>query len=194
MVVLGLFHQVRDMLQDTDANYWSDSELLDYYNSGIRSIAAERLEEPTTTTVTLIDDTYEYAIDGVLRYISATDSDDNTRQLYQDDGLNDDDLYGIIIKDYNLIYVNTPATDTTLTIKTISLPANDNLSSTVRDSDQVALKYYMLRKAYEKESDMENFQKSQYFLAQYTQELIKILKSSRLGYVNNTELTQSYFY
>ena len=194
MVVLGLFHQVRDVLQDTDANYWSDSELLDYYNSGLRSIAAERLEEPRTTTVTLVDDTYEYTVDGVLRYISAKDSDDITRELYQDDGSGDDDYYGIIIKDYNLIYVNNPSTGTTISLKNISLPANDNLSSVVRDSDEQALRYYMLRKAYEKESDLENFQKSQYFLEQYRRELNRILKNSKLGYVNNTELTKSYFF
>ena len=192
MTVLELMHKSQDKLQDTDANYWTQSELLDYYNSGLRALAAERKEKPTNTTVTLLDDTYEYQIDGVLRYISAEDNDGVDRPLYQDDGTGDNDLNGIIIQDYNRIYVNTPATDDSIVIKHIAMPVEHNLGTTVRSGDETALKYYILSQAYEKESDMENFQKSQYFMGKYDTEMKILTKNSKLNYVTKVETTIGY--
>lgn len=194
MLVSELLTQTRSVLQDADANYWTDAELLDYYNSGLRSIASERIEEPKSTDVAEIDATNEYTVSGVLRYISIKDSNNVVRPIYPDDGTGDDDTYGVIILDYDRIYVNNPTTGVTLTIKNISLPADAVTTDTVRSGDDVALKYYMLSKAYEKEQEMENFQKSTYFLGLYQRELMKILKSGKLGYRNIVEITKSYFY
>jgi hypothetical protein len=194
MLVSELLTQTRSVLQDADANYWTATELLDYYNSGLRSIASERIEEPTSTDVAEIDATNEYTVSGVLRYISIKDSNNVDRPIYPDDGSGDDDTYGVIILDYDRIYVNNPTTGVTLTIKNISLPADAVTTDTVRSGDDTALKYYMLSKAYEKEHEMENFQKSTYFLGLYQRELMKILNAGKLGYRNIVEITKSYFY
>lgn len=194
MLVSELITQTRSVLQDADANYWTDAELLDYYNSGLRSIASERIEEPKSTDVAEIDATNEYTVSGVLRYISIKDSNNVVRPIYPDDGTGDDDTYGVIILDYDRIYVNNPTTGVTLTIKNISLPVDAVTTDAVRIGDDTALKYYMLSKAYEKEQEMENFQKSQYFLGLYQREIMKILKSGKLGYRNIVEITKSYFY
>jgi len=192
MTVLDLLHQTRDTLQDGDKNYWSDSELLDYYNSGIKSLAAERLEEPKTTSLALLTGTNEYQVDGVLRYISAKDSDGTVRALYPDNTSGDDDTNGLIVLDYNRIYVNNPVTNISISLKHIAIPENKNLNDIVRSGDENALKYYILSKAYEKENDMENFQKSNYFMTQYTRELYTVKKHSKLGYQEKIETTTGY--
>ena len=194
MLVSTLITQTRNVLQDADANYWTDAELLEYYNSGLRSIASERIEEPTTTDVATIDGTNVYTVSGILRYISIKDSNNVDRPLYPDDGTGEDDTYGVIVQDYDTIYVNSPSTGVTLTIKNISLPDDATTADTVRTGDDTALKYYMLSKAYEKEQEMENFQKSTYFLGLYQRELMKILKAGKLGYRKTVEITKSYFY
>lgn len=194
MRLLELVTQVKDILQDTDSDYWSESELVDYFNHGTRTIASERKEKPTITTVDLYEATNEYTVDGVLRYISAVDSNSIVRELYPDDKSGDNDNYGIIIQDYDKIYVNTPSDDVTLSIKSIVLPLSINLEDEVRDGDENALKYFVLSKAYEKEHDMENFQKSQYFLQLYMKELSLLLGNSRLGYMQQVEITEGYYY
>jgi hypothetical protein len=194
MTVRDLLHQTRDTLQDTDGDYWSDSELLDYYNGGIKAMASERLEEPKTTVLNLLTGTYEYNVDGVLRYISAKDSNGTVRSLHPDDTSGDEESNGIIVLDYDRIYVNTPVTNVAVSIKHIAIPANQNLNDTVRSGDENTLKYFMMSKAYEKETDMENFQKSQYFDQKYMQGVKTVKKTSALGYVEQTEVIQGYYY
>jgi hypothetical protein len=194
MKVIEVIAQTRDNLQDADANYWTDSELLDLYNECKRHLAAERKERSTNKTVPLITDVNEYSIDGVLRYISATDSALKVLNLYPDDTSGNDDKDGVIIQNYNSIYVNNPVTDVTLTLKVIAFPDDDNLSSTIRSGDENAYKYYMLSKAYEKESDMENFQKSSYFRSMFTDAINYIKKSASLNYISETQVTKGYYY
>lgn len=194
MTVLQLIAEVRDNLQDADANYWHESELLNLYNECKRNISAERQEINSTKTVTLTDNTYEYTVDGVLRYISAKDSNNNDMVLYADDGTGDDDVYGIIVQSYNSIYVNSPATGVTLTLKVIAFPSEDNLSATVRSGDENAYKYYMLSKAYEKEQEMENFQKSGYFWQMFQNSLNYIKKNARLNHIGAINTTKGYYY
>ena len=194
MTVLELIAQVRDNLQDSDANYWHESELLNLYNECKRHLSAERQEVNSTTNVILIDDTYTYSVDGVLRYISAVDSDDVVRPLYPDDGTGDDTANAIIIKNYNQIYVNTPETGVTTTLKVIAFPEDDNLSTTVRSGDENAYKYYILSKAYEKEQETENFQKSSYFRSMYTDAITYLKKNASLKYTKQIELTEGHYY
>jgi len=82
MKVIELFSGIRNTLQDLDKTYWDDSELLGYYNECKRSMAAERLENKTTATLTLDPLKNEYDTSGILRYIYATDDLDNDRDLY----------------------------------------------------------------------------------------------------------------
>lgn len=194
MKVIELIAQVRDNLQDSDANYWHDSELLNLYNECKRNISAERQEINSTKTVVLTDSTYEYTVDGVLRYISAKDSNGNDLVLYADDGTGDDDEYGIIIQSYDSIYVNSPATGVTITFKVISFPNDDNLNTTIRSGDENTYKYYILSKAYEKESDMENFQKSGYFWGMFKDSVEFLKKNAKMNYIDATNITKGYFY
>lgn len=194
MKVIELIAQVRDNLQDSDANYWDDSELVNLYNECKRHLAAERQELPTTKTVQVVTDTYEYEVPGVLRYISAKDSDDNIRELYPDDMTGDDELSAIIVKSYNSIYVNNPETGVDITLKVIAFPANDNLNTVIRSGDENAYKYYILSKAYEKEQDTENFQKSSYFRSMFSDAVTYIKKNANLNYMERTQITKGYYY
>lgn len=194
MTVRELLQQVRDTLQDQDRNYWSESELINLYNDAKRLIASERIEDKTTTYLSLDSTENEYAVDGVLRYISAKDSNNIDRQLYADDGSGDSDDYGIIIKTYNLVYINTPEDDVTVTFKVVSMPSEDNLNDTVRTGDENSIKYYILSRAYEKETEMENFQKAQYFFSKYQIEFKTAKKNASVGYRNDTKTTKAYYY
>ena len=194
MTVRELLQQVRDTLQDTDRVYWSESELINLYNDAKRLIASERVESKTTTTLTLSEDTNEYTMNDVLRYISAKDSDGFDRPLYPDDDSDNGDYYGIIVKSYDKVYVTTPADDIVITFKIIAMPSEDNLNDTVRSGDENSIKYYVLSKAYEKETDMENFQKAQYFFSKYQVEFKTAKKSANVGYRNDTRTTKAYYY
>lgn len=194
MTVRELLQQVRDTLQDTDRVYWSESELINLYNDAKRLIASERVEDKTTTSLLLSADTNTYSIDNVLRYISAKDSNDISRQLYPDDDSGDADTYGIIIKAYNSVYVNSPEDDVTVTFKVVSMPSEDNLNDTVRTGDENSIKYYILSRAYEKENEMENFQKAQYFFAKYQTEFKSAKKNANVGYRADTRTTKAYYY
>lgn len=194
MTVRELLQQVRDTLQDTDRVYWSESELINLYNDAKRLIASERVEDKTTTSLLLSADTNTYSIDNVLRYISAKDSNDISRQLYPDDDSGDGDTYGIIIKAYNSVYVNSPEDDVTVTFKVVSMPSEDNLNDTVRTGDENSIKYYILSRAYEKENEMENFQKAQYFFAKYQTEFKSAKKNANVGYRADTRTTKAYYY
>lgn len=194
MTLRELIAKVRDKLQDADAIYWSDSEFIDLYNEGKRYLASERKENPTTTSVSLSDGVYEYNIEGVLRYISAKDNDKINRELYPDDGSGDDDADGIVIMDYDTIYVNTPVTGTTITLKHIAFPADDNLNDPIRSGDEESYTYFLLSKAYEKDTDMEQFQKAQYFWSMFTGAMKFIKKNSSLNYIDKTQTVKGYYY
>jgi hypothetical protein len=194
MTVRELLASVRDKLQDTESVYWSDSEFIDLYNECKRYLSAERKEAPTTTTLDLTTGVYEYTIDGVLRYVSVKDSNSVDRPLYADDGsaVGIDDA--IIVQAYNSIYVNTPETGVTLTIKHISFPSEDNLNDTVRQGDEESYRYFILSKAYEKDTDMEQFQKAGYFMQMFMNAMKSQKKNNTLNYINNPKTTKSYFF
>ena len=195
MRVEELFSSVRDTLQDLDKNYWDDSELLSYYNECVRSMSAERLENKNTATLTLVPSQNEYNTSGILRYISAKDDTDTIRALYPDDSSGDDDSNGIVILDYNRIYVNSPDVGTTITLKVVAMPQDGNMTSIVRIGDETAIKYYILSKAYEKDSDMENFQKSAYFFSKYTMAFKQLSDASGRNYRTGIITTsKSYYY
>lgn len=194
MTVRELFTKVRDKLQDTDATYWSDSELVDLFNECKRYMAAERNENPTTTSIQLSEDTHIYEIDGVLRYISAKDSNGNARKLYPDDSSGDEHTDGIIVEDYDRIYVNNPEDNTTLYLKHISFPAEDNLNDTIRSGDEESYRYFILSKAYEKDNDMEQFQKAQYFWSMFLGAMEYSKKNSSLKYLDNSDKITAYYY
>lgn len=195
MRVIELLTQVRNVLQDTDKIHWTDSELLNHYNDCRRQIDSERLEENTSATLTLTEDKNVYDTTGVLRYISAKDYEGNERPLYSDDGSVGDDDMGIVVEAYNRINVVSPDIGTGIVLKVIAYPSEQNLDSNVRIGDENALKNYIMSKAYEQETDMENFQKSGYFYNKYKEYLGKLISSSSSNYkAKVVETTQAYYY
>ena len=195
MRVLELLNSVRNKLQDLDKNYWDDSELLADYNECKRSMAAERLEGKTTATLILDPLKNEYDTTGILRYISSKDDIDNTRALYPNDSSGDDDAKGVVIIDYNRVYVNDPTIGSSITFQVVALPSDDNLTSLVRVGDENAMKYYILSKAYEKEGDMENFTKSDVFYRKYMEVFAKLKNASNANYRANTiQRTETLYY
>lgn len=195
MKVKELFSAIRNVLQDNDKDYWDDSELLDYYNECKRTMASERLEVKTTADMLLDPLQSDYSTDGILRYIKAKDDDGNERKLYPNDSSGDDDSYGVIIKDYNKVYVNNPELGTKIIFDIVTMPSEDNYESDVRLGDENAFKYYILSKAYEKETDMENFQKSEFFYAKYVKEFSRLISASSVNYRTSSVTTTegSYF-
>lgn len=195
MRVQEFLTQLRNTLKDHKKAYWDDSELLDYYNECKLHMATERLENKTTATLALDTAKEEYDTSGVIRYISAIDSDGNERKLYPDNGSGDDDSSGIIILDYNKIKVNTPETGVTITLRIVAQPQEDNMDSTVRVGDEQSLKYYILSKAYEADLDTQDLEKSNYFYQKYLSNMKQLTGASSVGYttdVSNT--TEAYFY
>jgi len=195
MRVEHLFTRVRDTLQDLSKTYWTDPELLNYYNECKRNMSMKRQEDKTTASLTLDVLKSEYDTSGVLRYIRAVDDLDNVRTIYQDDESGVDDEKGIIILNYNKILVNDPTIGTTITMSIIASPSEDNLDNSVRDGDENAFKYYILSKAYEKDTDMENFQKADYFYRKYNDIFVELKGAKNINYIANTlETNKSYYY
>lgn len=193
MQIRELIAKVRDKLQDTDAVYWSDSELVDLCNECKRYLAAERKENPTTTSLVTYDGIETYTVEGVLRYIGATNQEGNELILYPDDGSIAGKTSGIVIEDYNRIKVKNPI-DEVITIKHISFPEEDNLNDTIRMGDEESYRYFVLSKCYEKDNDMEQFQKAQYFWSMFMGAMKYSKKNSSLGYVEKVHTTKSYYY
>ena len=194
MTVRELISKVRDKLQDTDSIYWDDSEILDNYNECKRYLASERKENPITITVPTFDNTNTYSIDGVLRYISCKDSNGKNRDLYPDNGDADEISSAIIVQSYNQLYVNTPESGVSLLIKCIQFPIEDNLNDVIRSGDEDSFLYFILSKCYEKDNDMEQFQKAQYFWSMFVGAMKYSKKNSSLGYMEKIQTTKSYFY
>lgn len=195
MKVKVLMQRVRNVLQDVEGIYWTDSDLLNYYNDCKRAMASERFEMKTTATLTLDPLVNEYDTTGILRYINCKDDTGTKRTLYPNDESGDLDTDGVIIITYNRVYVNDPTVGTTLTFQIIALPPEDNLEDEVRLGDENALQYYMLSKAYEKDTDMENFAKSESFYGKYKRVFARLLDAASTNYTASTaDKTEAKFF
>jgi len=195
MRVEELFIRVRHTLQDNDKAYWTDSELLDYYNECRDDMFRERKEEVSSATLILDPLKKEYDTSGIMRFISAKDDEDNDRPIYGLGDMNDLDVMGIEIVDYNKIKVNDPTVGSSIEILAVVKPRDSNLDNSVRVGDESAIKNYVLSKAYEKDTDMQNFGKAQYFNGKYMAIFKDLKGASAVGYrAKNEETTKSYFY
>lgn len=195
MRVSVLLQQVRNVLQDQEGTYWDDSELLGYYNECKRSMASERLEMKTTATLVLDPLVNEYSTNGILRYIRCSDDNETPRSLYPNDSSGDEDTDGVVIMAYNKVYVNDPTVGSTLTFQIVALPPEDNLTQEVRFNDENSFKYYILSKAYEKETDTENFQKSEIFYSKFKKEFNRLIDAASANYtISTVETTAASYY
>ena len=195
MTVTNLLAQVRHTLQDSEETRWTQDELLNYYNECKFAMASERLEDKTYATMTLDPLQTEYNTTGILRYIKAEDDEGNPRPLYADDGSGSNDSSGIIVMSHNRVLVNDPEQGSSIRLNIIAMPLEHTIDSMVRVGDEQALKYYILSKAYEKETETENFQKVGIFYQKYEIALKKLIDSSSTGYeLGRTPSTVSYFF
>lgn len=194
MLVRELLAQVRDITQDINSTYFSESELLNLYNECKRYLALDRQDITSTTTIELFASTNKYTIDGVVRFSKITDSNGVDRAIYPDDDSGILDSGGIVLLNSNQIYVNTPEDGVTLTIKGIMFPEEDNLNDTIRVGDESSYKYYILSKCYEKDSDMEQFQKAQYFANMFNSSYQNVRNTARMNYQNKTNTTKGYYF
>lgn len=193
MTVRELLSQVRDITQDIDSLYFTDSEMLNLFNECKRYISIDRLDTTANVSIVTTEDLHEYQVDNVIRFSYIKDSSGNKYNLYSDDGEGDNDVSGIIVNNYNDIYINNPKNDT-LTAKIITLPEEDNLNDAIRIGDENLFKYYILSKAYEKDNDMEQFQKAQYFAGMFTDALRGVKKNSKVNYIDGSSSTKGYYY
>jgi len=136
-----------------------------------------------------------YSPSNVLRYVSAKDDEGTERPLYPDDGSGDTDSLGVTIVDYDQIKVHDDTVGAILTITYLGLPLDHNLNDDVRQGDEEALRYYILARAYEKETDMENFAKSDKFEFKFRQMLESLIANKSMNYNNSkVNTTTSYSY
>lgn len=165
MTVQELITDVRFTLQDTDGVYFTDTELLNTYNECKRLITFDRKDKSSTVDVATIDGTYAYTTTGVISFLKAKDSEDVERPIYTEAEYDEamEDANGVIVTNENELYVVTPETGVTITFTTISMPSDSIVTDAVRLGDEAAYKYYLLAKSYEKDTDLEQFQKAQYF-------------------------------
>jgi len=195
MIVNQILQLARDTLQDQEKIFWDDSELLGYYEEARRVLASERRDKRLTQDVILNDGDEYYSPVGVLRYISVKDDNGTDRPLYPNDDSGLSDPLGVIVIDYDQIHVVDDTIGGVLTVTYVGLPLNHNLNDDVRQGDEEAIRYYILAKAYEKETDMENFAKSAQFMASFEDRLKKIVANATMGYQRNSVNTiQSYYY
>ena len=195
MTVNELLQLSRDTLQDQEKNFWDDSELLKYYEEARRVIASHRNDKRLTQDVVMNAGTEFYSPLGVLRYISVKDDEGTDRPLYRNDGIDYEDTLGIAVIDYDQIQVIDDTVGSILTITYLGLPTKHNLNDDVRDGDVESCRYYILAKAYEKETDMENFAKSEKFEAKFEKMLKSLVTNSSLEYREERVLTtKSYSY
>lgn len=195
MIVSELLLKARDTLQDQEKIFWDDSELLGYYEEARRVIASERRDKRLTQSILLNDGNEYYAPVGVLRYVSVKDDNGTDRPLYPNDGSGDNDPLGIVVIDYDQIQVIDDTNGASLAITYIGLPLNHNLNDDVRQGDEEAVRYYILSKSYEKETDMENFAKASQFMLTFNDRLKKLVGNATMGYQKNSLNTiKSYYY
>lgn len=189
MTVNELLHSTRDTLQDQEKIFWDDSELLGYYEEARKVIASERLDKLQEQKIVLNAGDDLYQPEGVLRYVSAKDDEGTVRSLYPNDGSGASDSLGITIIDYNQIEVHDDSVGSTINMKYIGQPLEHNLNDSVRRGDEIACKYYILARAYEKETDAENFQKSDKFEYKFEKALNKLISNASQNYHNDKVMT-----
>lgn len=195
MTVNQILQKARNTLQDQKKNFWDDSELLDYYEQARRVIASERTDKLQTQLVVLSEGTEFYSPTGVLRYISAVDDSDRERKLYSNNGSGENDNFGITVIDSDKISVHDDSLGTSITLSYLGLPVDHNLNDEVRSGDEEAIRYFILARAYEKETDMENFQKSQLFDIKFKEMLVKLVANASAGYRSQSmNVTKTYSY
>jgi len=193
MIVRELLTQCRNSLQDYDKQYWDDSELLDYYNEAIRVISYEREGRRETATFALDDNENTYNVNGVIKYISAKDDEGTIRPLVTDN--TDENSLDIWVKNNNELYVNDSTIGANIVLQYVGITDAQNIEDSVRIGDEMCIKYFILSRAYEKETDTEDIKKSEMFYVKFIRAKNVILGRSATGDIYDPVYkTDCYFY
>ena len=149
MLVTDFNTSVRYTLQDTDKRRWSDLELLDYMNEGIRDIALRTFYNRISENITVTSSTSDYTLVKTPIKIHEV----RTYQPY-------------LIKSHNVISFPFPQEEVA---EVIYYAYPEAIASEINEEIDIidSLKYFVLHKCYEKEDSPENFQKAGYFYNKY---------------------------
>lgn len=153
MLLSALITKVRRTLQDVTPRRWTDVELEGYTNEGLIDIARKTLHNREDIEISILSSQATYTLPKKAMRLPSVD----TAQDYN-------------ITNNNTITFTDPKDET---VKVIYYPYPSEVSvstnSTIPLEDDLieALKYFILKRAYEKEDSMENFQKATYFNQEY---------------------------
>ena len=170
MTVSALFAKVRTTLQDVTPNRWTNAELENYMNEGIQDIAVSTMYNRIEETLTVVSTVHTYQLDETpIRIDSIDTTQDYTLADNQTLSFTDPTDESI-----DVVYYAYP-TD-------ITLAANPTIAL---DRDLVeALKFYILKRCYEKEDSTENFGKASY----YDREYYKTIANNMTRWHGHTEV------
>lgn len=149
MLVADFNKSVRYTLQDIDKRRWSDAELLDYANEGMRDIALKTFYNRIVEKIAVTSINTSYTLSKPAIKIASIDTSQK---------------YNIVSND--TIEFDNPK-DEEITVYYYAYP--DTIIDLINEEIDIidALKYFVLHKCYEKEDSPENFNKSVYFHNKY---------------------------
>ncbi|WP_373069828.1 DUF6682 family protein [Sulfurimonas sp.] len=149
MTVQDFNTSIRYKLQDEAKNRWTDVELLDYTNEGLRDIAVR---------------TFYNKIDEDISVLSTQTTYTLTKEPIKVYSVNSYQQFTQPTKD-TLLFTNPRDEDITVTYYAYPDAVTTDIDEDIDIID--ALKYFVLSKAYEKEDIAENFNKAIYFQDKY---------------------------
>lgn len=153
MLASALITKARVTLQDVTPRRWTDVELEGYINEGLKDIARKTMHTREDEEILVVAGTTNYTLTKKAIIIYSID----TTQAHK-------------VTNYNTIVFTDPK-DETITVSYYSYPVEVSIALATEiplEEDLIeALKYFVLKRAYEKEDSMENFQKATYFNNEY---------------------------
>lgn len=153
MILSELLAEVRDTLQDGSKRRWLDSELEKYVNQGIRDIAKKTKFFRQVQDLSVVAGTTQYTLTyKVIEFDSISTAQDHTVLDNKTIEFADPKEETVQVVYYGYPLSVSVATDG-------EIPMEEDLED--------ALKYYVLKKAYEKEDSTENFRKATYYKNEY---------------------------
>ena len=158
MTVSELITRTRPTLQDTNSNRWSDTELLYYVNEGLKDIAVQTYYNRIEETLTVVTTQQSYVL---------------TAKVIRFDVIDTNQTYSVL--DNQTLYFTSPEAES-VDVSYYAYPTEMASTSSTLPIEQdliEALKYFVLKRCYEKEDSTENFSKATYFNNEYMKALAR---------------------
>lgn len=151
MIASALITRARYTLQDTNANRWSNDEMLTYINDGLTDLALATMHHKVEQELSVVSTVSSYVLSYPVIQFELID----TTQSYS-------------ITNNQTIVFDSPVDETVDVVYyayTNDVAIGDELP--IEKDLEDALKYYVLKRCYEKEDSTENFSKAAYFDNEY---------------------------